>query len=102
MPRSGVIHCRHTAGRLAGARRWLVVAFALLCGAMTADAGAVGSLQAAEVLKELLGLGEGLSGRLLLYDALGPTFRTITVKRDPDCPLCGDAPSITDLSAHRG
>jgi adenylyltransferase/sulfurtransferase len=69
-------------------------------GIFGAVAGAVGSLQAAEVLKELLGLGSSMSGKLLLYDALGPTFRVIKVKRDPTCPLCGDAPSITDLSGH--
>jgi molybdopterin-synthase adenylyltransferase len=69
-------------------------------GIFGAVAGAVGSLQAAEVLKEILGLGESMSGRLLLYDALGTTFRVIKVKRDPTCPLCGDAPTITDLSGH--
>ncbi|HUT49304.1 MAG TPA: molybdopterin-synthase adenylyltransferase MoeB [Alphaproteobacteria bacterium] len=69
-------------------------------GIFGAVAGAVGSLQAAEVLKELLGLGQSMSGRLLLYDALDTTFRVIKVKRDPSCPLCGDAPTITDLSGH--
>jgi len=70
-------------------------------GIFGAVAGAMGSLQAAEVLKELLGLGTSMSGKLLLYDALGPTFRTIKIKRDPSCALCGEAPTITDLSAHR-
>ena len=69
-------------------------------GIFGAVAGAVGSLQAAVVLKELLGLGDTMSGRLLLYDALGTTFRVIKVKRDPGCPLCGDNPTITDLSVH--
>ena len=69
-------------------------------GIFGAVAGAMGSLQAAEVLKELLGLGNSMSGKLLLYDALGPTFRTIKVKRDLSCPLCGDNPTITDLSGH--
>jgi molybdopterin/thiamine biosynthesis adenylyltransferase len=69
-------------------------------GIFGAVAGAVGSLQAAEVLKEILGLGDTMSGRLLLYDALGTTFRVIKVKRAPDCPLCGDNPTITDLSTH--
>jgi len=69
-------------------------------GIFGAVAGAVGSLQAAEVLKEILGLGDTMSGRLLLYDALGTTFRVIKVKRAADCPLCGDAPTITDLSGH--
>ncbi|HYE50562.1 MAG TPA: molybdopterin-synthase adenylyltransferase MoeB [Azospirillaceae bacterium] len=69
-------------------------------GILGALAGAVGSLQAVEVLKELLGIGEGLSGRLLLYDALATAFRTIKVNRDPDCPLCGDHPTYRDLSHH--
>lgn len=62
--------------------------------------GTVGSLQATEILKELLGIGDTLAGALLVYDALATTFRRITVKRDPGCPLCGDAPTITDLSIH--
>lgn len=69
-------------------------------GIFGAVAGAVGSLQAVEVLKEILGLGKSLSGRLMLYDALSAAVRTINVKRDPACPLCGDAPTITDLSDH--
>lgn len=62
--------------------------------------GTVGSLQATEIVKELLGIGETLSGQLLIYDALGTQFRTIKVKRDPGCPLCGDNPTILDLSIH--
>jgi adenylyltransferase/sulfurtransferase len=63
-------------------------------GILGALAGAVGSLQATEVLKELLGLGQGLSGRLLLYDALGAEFLTIRLKPNPACPLCGEHPTI--------
>ena len=59
--------------------------------------GVMGTLQATEVAKELLGVGEGLSGRLLLYDALAASFRTIKTRRDPACPLCGDSPSIRSL-----
>lgn len=62
--------------------------------------GTVGSLQSTEILKELLGIGETLSGALLVYDALATQFRRIAVKRDPGCPLCGDNPTITDLSIH--
>lgn len=62
--------------------------------------GTVGSLQATEIIKELLGIGETLSGQLLIYDALGTQFRTIKVKRDPGCPLCGEHPTILDLSIH--
>ena len=63
--------------------------------------GTVGSLQATEILKELLGIGDSLSGSLLVYDALATQFRTIKVKRDPGCPLCGETPTITDLSIHQ-
>lgn len=69
-------------------------------GVLGALCGTVGSLQATEILKELLGIGDSLSGSLLIYDALATQFRTIKVKRDPGCPLCGEAPTITDLSIH--
>ena len=58
-------------------------------GILGAVAGVVGSLQATEVLKELLGLGSGLSGRLLLYDALSAETRLISFARRTDCPVCG-------------
>jgi molybdopterin-synthase adenylyltransferase len=66
-------------------------------GVLGALAGVMGSLQAVEVIKELLGIGESQAGRLLLYDALEASFRTITVRRDPGCALCGAAPAITSL-----
>ena len=69
-------------------------------GILGALAGAVGCLQATEVLKELLGIGESLSGNLLIYDALATTFRKIKVKRDPACALCGPQATIKDLG-HR-
>ncbi len=69
-------------------------------GVFGALAGAVGSLQAVEVLKELLEIGESLSGRLLIYNALATTFRTVKIKRDPACPLCGPQATIRDLSPH--
>ena len=62
-------------------------------------AGTVGSLQAVEVLKELMGIGDSLAGSLMIYDALAADVRKMSLQRDADCPLCGDAPSITDLSA---
>ena len=65
-----------------------------------AVAGAVGSIQATEVIKELLGIGESLSGSLLIYDGLTTTFRKVRVKPDPACPLCGATPTIRDLSHH--
>ncbi|MBM3612786.1 MAG: molybdopterin-synthase adenylyltransferase MoeB [Alphaproteobacteria bacterium] len=67
-------------------------------GVLGAIAGTVGSLQATEVLKELMGIGESLSGQLLIYEALSATFRKVRVKPDPACPLCGTSPTIKDLS----
>ena len=63
-------------------------------GVLGALAGAVGSLQAVEAIKEVLGIGRSLSGRLLLYDALEASVRIITIPRDPACPLCGEHPKI--------
>ena len=57
--------------------------------------GIVGSLQALEVLKLVLGKGEPLVGRLVLFDALGFTFHEVAVKKDPSCPVCGPEPTIT-------
>ncbi|MBI2255827.1 MAG: molybdopterin-synthase adenylyltransferase MoeB [Proteobacteria bacterium] len=54
-------------------------------------AGVMGSLQATEVLKEILGIGDSLSGRLVLFDALAMAFREVRFKRDPQCPTCGTA-----------
>lgn len=58
-------------------------------GIFGAVAGVMGSLQATEVLKELLSLGTSMAGQLLLFDALDQTFRKIKVPKDPDCPTCG-------------
>jgi hypothetical protein len=62
--------------------------------------GVIGLVQATEAIKVLLGVGEPLIGRLLTYDALGMRFREVKLRRDPKCPLCGEHPSITDLSIH--
>jgi adenylyltransferase/sulfurtransferase len=70
-------------------------------GVLGAVTGVMGTLQATEVLKEILGIGETLSGRLLLWDALDARFRTVRLRRDPECALCGEAATIRDLSAHR-
>jgi adenylyltransferase/sulfurtransferase len=56
----------------------------------------MGLLQANEVLKLLLGIGEPLVGRLLLFDALAATFDEVKLRRDPDCPVCGEHPTITE------
>jgi molybdopterin/thiamine biosynthesis adenylyltransferase len=58
--------------------------------------GVVGSLQANEALKLLLGIGEPLVGRLLLFDALAGELNEVAIRRDPDCPVCGDHPTITE------
>ncbi|MER3479742.1 MAG: adenylyltransferase [Meiothermus sp.] len=59
--------------------------------------GVVGSLMASEALKILLGLGQVLSGRLLLYDGLEPAFRTLHLERNPACLVCGDSPTVLEL-----
>ncbi len=69
-------------------------------GVLGVLAGIVGTLQANEALKLILGIGEPLIGRLLLVDALGTRMREVTIERDADCPLCGDVPSITQVSEH--
>jgi adenylyltransferase/sulfurtransferase len=69
-------------------------------GILGSVAGVVGTLQATEILKEILGLGQSLSGRLLIYDALDTQFRSIKVKPDPACRLCGPQATIRDLSMH--
>jgi adenylyltransferase/sulfurtransferase len=60
----------------------------------------MGTLQATEVLKLILDIGETMSGRLLLWDALDARFRTVKLKRDPACALCGEQATIRDLAAH--
>jgi molybdopterin/thiamine biosynthesis adenylyltransferase len=69
-------------------------------GVLGAVTGVMGTLQATEVLKEIMEIGEGMSGRLLLWDALDTRFRTVKLRRDPGCALCGEAATIRDLSAH--
>ena len=60
-------------------------------------AGTIGVLQATEALKEILGIGDQLIGRLSVFDALNTTFREVKIRKDPDCELCGDKASITHL-----
>lgn len=59
--------------------------------------GIIGTIQATEALKLILGIGDVLAGRLLLLDALKMQFRELTVRKDPRCPVCGDRPTITSL-----
>jgi adenylyltransferase/sulfurtransferase len=70
-------------------------------GVMGALAGVLGSMMAMEAIREIVGFGEGLVGRLLMVDALSMRFETLRYKRDPQNPLNGDMPSITDLRVHR-
>jgi len=57
----------------------------------------VGALQAMETIKLIIGIGEPLAGRLLLFDALGMRFRELRLRRNPSCPVCGDHPTIHEL-----
>lgn len=68
-------------------------------GILGAVAGVMGSLQATEVLKEILGIGDGMAGRLLIYDALDLSTRMVKVKPDPGCALCSDQATITAVTA---
>ena len=58
--------------------------------------GVIGSIQATEAIKLITGEGESLVGRLLLYDALAEEFQTMKLRRDPNCPVCGESPTITE------
>jgi adenylyltransferase/sulfurtransferase len=71
-------------------------------GVLGAVVGVIGTLQATETLKELLGIGETLAGRLMIYDALAQRFEQVKVAWDPDNPLSGNNPTIRDLSIHEG
>lgn len=64
--------------------------------------GIIGSLQAMEAIKLILGIGKPPLGKLLHYDALNTEFRNFNLRRDPQCPLCGDQPTITDLIDYQG
>src|SRR6478736_1751727 len=70
-------------------------------GVLGAVTGVMGTLQATEVLKEILGIGESLSGKLLIWDALATRFRTVRLRQDPHCALCSPTATIKDLSEHR-
>ncbi|MDH3427354.1 MAG: molybdopterin-synthase adenylyltransferase MoeB [Gemmatimonadota bacterium] len=66
-------------------------------GVLGALPGIVGSIQATETIKLITGMGTPLIGRLLLVDALGGEFRSLEIRRDPACVVCGDTPTLTDL-----
>ena len=67
-------------------------------GVLGVLAGTIGTLQAVEALKEIIGFGTSLAGSMVIYDALEMTFRTTRIPKDPACPLCGSQPRIKDLS----
>jgi molybdopterin/thiamine biosynthesis adenylyltransferase/rhodanese-related sulfurtransferase len=64
--------------------------------------GIIGSIQANEAIKLLLGIGESLVGRYLLFDALDESFREVKLRRDPECPVCGEHPTITEYIDYEG
>ncbi len=66
-------------------------------GVLGVLAGIIGNIQAVETLKMVLGIGKSLSGKLLIYDALNTEFKKLTLKRDANCPVCGDNPTIKEL-----
>lgn len=69
-----------------------------ILGALT---GVLGSLMALQVIREIVGFGEGLVGRLLMFDARAMRFETVSYRWDPNNPLTGEQPTIRDLSGHR-
>jgi rhodanese-related sulfurtransferase len=64
--------------------------------------GIIGTIQATEAIKLILGIGEPLVGRFVIYDALRMRFRELKLSRDPQCAVCGDNPSILELKAYDG
>jgi molybdopterin-synthase adenylyltransferase len=71
-------------------------------GVLGAVTGVMGTLQATEVLKEIMGIGDSLAGKLLVWDALASRFRTVRLRPDPHCASCGAEATIRDLSGHAG
>jgi adenylyltransferase/sulfurtransferase len=59
--------------------------------------GIIGSLMAFETIKYVLGIGDSLVGRLLVFEGMDMSFRTLNLRRNPECPLCGDNPTVTQL-----
>jgi len=66
-------------------------------GVLGVLAGVIGNLQVVEVLKLILGIGKPLVGKLLIYDALNTEFRSLRLRRDTNCPICGEKPTIKEL-----
>jgi adenylyltransferase/sulfurtransferase len=68
-------------------------------GVIGALTGVIGAMQALEAIKEITGIGESLAGRLFIFDGLAGQARTVRIKPDPECALCGEKPSITTVTA---
>jgi len=66
-------------------------------GVLGAVAGVIGLFQANEAIKEILGIGQSMVGRFLLFDALGLSFTEMKIPRNPQCPLCGENPTVREL-----
>jgi len=66
-------------------------------GVLGVLAGVIGNLQVVEILKLILGIGKPLVGKLLIYDALNTEFRNLRLRRDANCPICGEKPTIKEL-----
>src|SRR5919112_163362 len=64
--------------------------------------GIIGTIQATEAIKLLLGIGEPLIGRFVIYDALRMRFRELKLPKDPECAVCGESPRIRELKAYEG
>jgi adenylyltransferase/sulfurtransferase len=73
------------------------LAIAVVGGVLGVLPGLIGSIQATEAIKVLTGTGEPLVGRLLLYDALGMSWTELKLRKNPNCPVCGPNPTVTEL-----
>jgi molybdopterin/thiamine biosynthesis adenylyltransferase len=78
-----------------------ILPFPQNAGLLGVTPGIIGTLQAAEVLKLIIGTGEILKGELLIYHALKTSFRKVKIPKNPECPLCGEHPIITELIEYR-
>jgi len=92
MPGQGCYRCLYPAPPPPGA-----VPSCAEAGVLGILPGIIGVIQAIEVVKLILGIGDSLQGRLMLFDALEMKFREVRVRRDPACPVCGDHPTIHEL-----
>ena len=92
MPNQGCYRCLYPAPPPPG-----MVPSCSEAGVLGVLPGIVGSIMAAEAIKIILGLGNTLVNRLLMFDALEMEFRKVKIRKDPECPICGDNPSIDEL-----